>query len=112
MSEVVALRPLASWCRNPALPSRARIEAEVERLHDTMQVLLVVLDHLDGDPEAEPSLASVELSEDGSQVRWAAGNRLDDHREQDADLEPVLGGVTVWQSGRIITGSTDPREGL
>ena len=69
---------------NPA-ELRAAISARIEAHADAMNVLLVLLDFMDGDPDLEPMLGSPEVaapvpfwlsdarSDEGSQIHWADG---------------------------------------
>ena len=85
---------------------RARQPAiDRDRLSDTIERLIALLDALDGDPEAEPSLGSIErewsafISPDRdwttSQLGWAGGGRDDcesdlDSHEGDGEPEPTF----------------------
>lgn len=81
--------------RAPTLPKRprARLEAALDRLLDAMHQALAELDALDGDPDAEPSLAAPERhpnpgrygAPDRGQLRWAQGAA--DDREEDCEDE-------------------------
>ena len=73
----------------PELRSREAIEAHIDRL-------ISLLDMIDGDPDMEPSLGSIEtlaisgaygvLPDSASQLGWARSGTSD--REQDAGDEP------------------------
>lgn len=84
-------------------------------LMDAIHTVIGILDDLEGDPDFEPELGSVEGIM-GRQERWAEGNtddrELDDEREPDEDFEPSLGSrnpqITnnLYQPpGRIYTGA-------
>lgn len=80
-----ALASPIAFPRNMRRPSRAEIEAMVEGL-------IEYLDGLDGDADAEPTLASPEPYSWQGQILWSQGGT--DDREnaacEDCDGEPVM----------------------
>lgn len=71
---------------------RQRLETEIERL-------ISLLDAIDGDADLEPSLAGFDRD-------------TGDLESDTADNEPSLGWVTLWQSGRIVSGSDTDLEAV
>ncbi len=81
--------------RTPPISAREarRLARARERLCEAIERLIAILDALDGDPDLEPSLGSMEqaytrivgpdASNAHSQVAWAHGGR--DDREDDTD---------------------------
>lgn len=80
---------------------RDQITEAIERHQTAMDGLIALLDAVDGDPDAEPSLAGQDgMWDSTNQETWASGNtdeREGDHdeREPDVDDEPSLG----WPGG-------------
>ncbi|MCJ2104363.1 hypothetical protein MKK70_02980 [Methylobacterium sp. E-041] len=99
MSNVITFRPRATVAQVPPAPSpaetRRMIEEAAQSALDTADSLLAILDRIDGDAdiegdgEAEPSLAAPE-NHHVSQVVWMRGNDADREAEAPEVVLPVV----------------------
>ncbi|GAB5426969.1 MAG: hypothetical protein Devi2KO_04280 [Devosia indica] len=92
---------------------RRAIERRCQKLADTLQGLISLLDGIDLDGDDEPTLGAPEVKWSGgfepqsrslSQRHWSDGSTEDGEGEDDADLEPSLCGVARYNH---VTGQMD-----